>query len=287
MINDIKEIQAKTILSKATLKDADYDFSCNPYVGCSFGCVYCYASFMARMVGKKTGDWGNFVYAKINAPDLLKKEISKLKNHGAGKVIWFSSVTDPYQGLEVKYQLTRKCLQVLIDNNFQGKVSFLTKSDLVLKDLKLLQKLKDVEVGLTITSTDDAISRYFEKNAPPVSARLNALKKLHDAGVETYVFIGHLLPHFITNTNELTKLFKSVHDVGVKEIFVEFLNLSSYIKQRLKSELKDMDKSIWHEFYASQDRNYQNDLNDLIYKLVKKSGFKLRMEKTLYHKDMN
>ena len=272
---EIKEIQAKTILSKATLKDVDYDYSCNPYVGCRFGCVYCYASFMARMVGKKTDDWGNFVFAKVNAPDLLKKEISKFKDTGEGITIWFSSVTDPYQGMEVKYQLTRKCLQVLVDSNFQGTISFLTKSDLILRDLDLLKKLKNVEVGMTITSTNDSISRYFEKNAPLVTSRLAALKKLNNEGISTYAFIGPLLPHFMANKKELEKLFKSIYDAGVREIYFEFLNLSAYIKNRLKKE-----------FYESQKGDYRDSFSETIYDLVKKFGFKLRMEKTLYHKEM-
>ncbi len=284
---EIKEIQAKSILSPSTLKDVDYDYSCNPYVGCRFGCVYCYASFMGRMVGKKTSDWGNFVYAKMNAPDLLRKEVPKLKNHGRGKVIWFSSVTDPYQGLEAKYQLTRKCLQVLVEDNFQGEVSFLTKSDLVLRDIDVLKQLKNVEVGLTVTSTDDSISRYFEKYAPPVSARLKALKKLHQEKIKTYAFVGPLLPHFMANKDELDKLFVSIHEAGVREIYFEFLNLSTYIRNRLKNELKDLDINIWNEFYATKDNDYRDRFSDLVYGLVKKFGFKLRLEKTLYHDEMN
>ncbi|MEK9179444.1 MAG: radical SAM protein [Patescibacteria group bacterium] len=284
---EVKEIKAKTILSKATLKEADYDYSCNPYTGCRFGCVYCYASFMGRMVGKKTEDWGNFVFAKINAPELLKSEILKLKNNGRGKVIWFSSVTDPYQGMEAKYQLTRKCLQVLVDANFQGEVSFLTKSDMVLRDIDIFKRLSHVEVGMTITSTDDSISRYFEKFAPPASARLAALQKLHDEGIETYAFIGPLLPHFVASDEALDTLFSSVHNVGVKKIFVEFLNLSGYIRNRLKIELKDMDPKIWEEFYGSQKKDYREELSIKVYALVKKYGFKLRMDKPLYHKEMH
>lgn len=257
---EIKEVLAKTILSPATLKDADYDYSCNPYIGCRFGCVYCYASFMARMVEKKTSDWGNFVFAKINAPDLLKKEIAKLENKGKCKIIWFSSVTDPYQGLEAKYQLTRKCLQVLIDSNFQGLVSFLTKSDLILRDIDVLKQLKNVEVGMTITSTSDSISRYFEKYAPSVTARLTALKKLHSEKIKTYAFIGPILPHFITNETELANIFRSVREAGVSEIYCEFLNLSGYIRNRLKNELKDLDMSIWNEFYASQKKRLQKGI---------------------------
>ncbi len=135
---EIKEIQSKSILTKSKLPDADYVV--NPYTGCRFGCVYCYASFMSRYVGKDINDWGEFVYVKINAPELLQKEIQKLKNKGKGLSILFSSVTDPYQGVEAKYQVTRKCLQVLVDYGFEGKVSILTKSQLVTRDIDLLKK---------------------------------------------------------------------------------------------------------------------------------------------------
>jgi len=143
-----------------------------------------------------------------------------------------------------------------------------------------------VEVGMTITSTDDSISRYFEKYAPPVTARLGALKKLHDEKIKTYAFIGPLLPHFIANEHELMKLFASIRDAGVTEIYFEFLNLSSYIRSRLKNELKDLDIRIWNEFYASQKKDYREDLEKVVYALVKKYGFKLRIEKALYHKEM-
>jgi DNA repair photolyase len=284
---EIKEIQAKTMLSKSTLKDADYDYSCNPYTGCRFACVYCYASFMARMIGKQTSDWGTFVYPKINAPEVLDTEVKKLKNNGKGKVIWFSSVTDPYQGLEAKYELTKKCLEVLLKNNFEGTVTFLTKSNLILRDITLLKQFKQVEVGMTITSTDDSISRYFEKFAPAVSDRLLALKKLHEEGIPTYAFIGPLLPHFVTEPKKLTQLFQSIYDAGVRELYVEYLNLSPYIKSRLRKELTDMDESIWQKFYESQSVSYREELNTLVYKLIKQFGFKLRMDATLYHKEMN
>ena len=174
-IMEIKETQAKSILTKSKLPDADYVI--NPYTGCRFGCVYCYASFMSRYVGKETSDWGEFVYIKTNAPELLKKEITKLKNKGSGLSILLSSVTDPYQGVEAKYQITRKCLQVLVDYEFEGLVSILTKSGMVIRDIDLLKQLKNVEVGLTITSVDDNVSRFFEKYAPNVSQRI--LKHYH------------------------------------------------------------------------------------------------------------
>jgi len=283
---EVKEITAKSILSPSTLQQTDYDYSCNPYTGCRFSCVYCYASFMARMVGKKTEDWGSFVYAKMNAPDLLRTEINKLPNHGKGKVIWFSSVTDPYQGIETKYRLTRSCFEVLIQEEFEGKVSILTKSNLVVDDLEVFKKLQHVEVGLTITSTEDSISRYFEKFAPAASVRLDALRLLHRNSIPTYAFIGPILPHFSSKPEALDALFASVADTGVKEIYLEYLNLSPYIRKRLKNELQDLDVSLWDEFYNSQDIQYRNRMDVILKKLVQKYGFTLRLGSALYHKDM-
>ena len=283
---DIKEIRAKSILSPSQLKDSDYDYSLNPYLGCRFGCVYCYASFMGRFVGKKVQDWGEYVFAKVNAPELLKKEITKIPHKGEGKWIWFSSVTDPYQALELKYRLTRACLHVLVEYGFRGGVSFLTKSPLVLEDLPILKKLHTVEVGMTITSTDDSISRYFEKFAPPASARLKALKKLNDEGIKTYAFIGPLLPHYVAQKQTLDKLMKAIHDTGVRDVYVEHINLSSYILNRLKHEVEGIDPEILKMFYASKTKEYRHTFDRIVPDLLRKNGLRIRLGGTLYHKDM-
>ena len=179
---DFKEIQAKSILSPCGIPGIDYVI--NSYTGCRFGCTYCYASFMGRFLKDKgIKDWGQYVYAKINAPELLIKELSKLKDKGKGLEIFLSSVTDPYQGVEAKYQLTRKCLEVIRDCGFEGNISILTKSNLVLRDVDIFKALKHVVVGLTVTSYNDSISRYFEKYAPNVTDRFDALEKLNTSYV--------------------------------------------------------------------------------------------------------
>jgi len=177
----ITEVYAKTALTKSNLPDTDYVI--NPYSGCAFGCVYCYADFMRRFTGHLSDKWGEYVDVRVNVPELLKKELNNLINRinrgkagtfKAGKwpIIFISSVTDPYQGVEAKYKLTRQCLKILADQDFQGEVAILTKSHLVTRDIDILKELHTVTVGLTITSTDDQVGRFFEKFAPPLSKRI-------------------------------------------------------------------------------------------------------------------
>ena len=179
----IREIHAKTILSKSQVSD----YAVNAYVGCQHACVYCYAKFMKRFTGHQEA-WGAFVDVKVNAAELLAKEIAKKKR---GRV-WISGVCDAYQPLERKYQLTRKCLEVLVRNEWPVRVQ--TKSPLVLRDLDILKQGGDVEVGFTITTADERMRKIFEPGAPPVMKRIEALMVLHRAGIRTFVMIAPLLP---------------------------------------------------------------------------------------------
>lgn len=240
---------------------------------------------MGRFVDKTIYDWGEYVYAKVNAPELLNKEIKKLKNKGRGKEIFLSSVTDPYQGAEGDYKLTRQCLKILADYGFEGVVSILTKSNLVIRDIDIFKKLKHAIVGLTVTSTDDGISRYFEKSAPAVSVRLKTLKILNENGIKTYAFIGPLLPHFVAESDELEKLFKELSETGTKDIFVEHLNLAKYIRNRLFEEMKDVDQEILKKFYSSQSKSYRVELEEKIIKLIKKYKMNLLKDMVIFHKE--
>ncbi len=283
---EIREITAKSILTKTTLKNVDFDYTVNPYIGCAFGCVYCYASFMGRFVGKQMNDWGTYVFAKINAPELLAKEIKKLPNKGQGNAIWFSSVTDPYQGLETKYQLTRKCLQVLLIYGFLGEVHILTKSDLLIRDIDLFKRIPRHSVGLTITSTDDTISRYFEKYAPPVNKRLEALKKLKNANLHTYAFVGPLLPHILQDEKVLDQLFYQIAETGNTSLVVEYFNPSAYILKRLENELQGVDTEIIDMFRMSKNKEYRLEWDKRIKALVSKYKLTLAYGGALYHPEM-
>jgi DNA repair photolyase len=179
----VREIFAKSILSKSQIQD----YAINPYVGCSHSCRYCYAAFMRRFTGHKE-KWGEFVDIKVNAPDLLAREIKK---KGMGRV-WVSGVCDPYQAAEKSYRLTARCLEILLQH--QWPVTIQTKSSLVLRDIEILEKFKDIEVGFSITTADEIIREIFEPGASPIKERIRALDVLHSRGIQTFAMIAPILP---------------------------------------------------------------------------------------------
>jgi len=278
MLTKITEIQAKTILTKTNLPGCDYVI--NPYNGCQFGCIYCYAAQIARWKHPNE-KWGSYLDVKLNAPELLKKEIKNISG-----TIFFSSVTDPYVGLEAKYQLTRKCLEVLVQANYPDKISLQTKSPLITRDIDLLKQLKDVSVGFTVTTLDDKVSRFLEVEAPPVSARIEAIKKLTTEGIPTYAFIGPVLPHFIKSKADINELLNVLQSAGIKEVWFEHLHLVGPVKTRLMDYLKTTTPDLVFEFERADDAEYRAELESVIYNCLEGRGLKLGLNKIIYHRDL-
>ncbi len=179
---DIRE--TKSIITKSNIPGVD--FVINPYIGCQHGCIYCYAEFMIRFTGHKGDKWGEFL-------DIKKFDVNKIKpQRFDGKRILLSSVTDPYLPLENKYQNTRKILQKLVGTN--AEVTILTKSKLVVRDIDIFKKFKNIEVGISISTLDENFARIIERAASKPMERLETVKKIHDAGVKTWIFISPYFP---------------------------------------------------------------------------------------------
>ena len=210
----VKEIEVRTALTKTGIPGRKYCI--NPYTGCVHACRYCYATFMKRFTGHME-PWGSFVDVKINAPEVLRRELKKAEKGG----IIISSVTDPYQPAEAKYMITRKCLQILM--LFKFPVDILTKSPLILRDVDIISKIKDAEAGITITTEDDRIKNIFEMQTSTFHARVEALKKLHETGIRTYVFIGPILP---MNPELLAEKIKPY----VYSVIIDRMNYSHKVK---------------------------------------------------------
>jgi DNA repair photolyase len=206
----VKEVKAKSVLNKSKI----FDYCVNPYTGCQIGCRYCYARlFMRRYSGHKE-PWGEFVDAKINAPEVLKEE---------------------------KYELTRRCLKELAKKQFP--VNIQTKSKLALRDLDLFQKFEEIEVGFTITTDNEPVARQFEPQATPVKNRLKALEKIHASGIRTYAFIGPILPG---NPEKLAQDLEG----KVEYVYIDRMNYLNSIKGFYKESgfERETTDSFFHEY---------------------------------------
>ncbi len=179
----IREIQAKSILNASKI----HDYCVNPYTGCGVGCLYCYARLFIPRYSGHAEPWGTFVDAKVNAPDVLRRQLQRAKPGN----VWVSSVCDPYQPAEERFGLTRRCLIQLLEAGRPVLVQ--TKSARALADLDVIRRFPEARVTFSIATGDEAIARRFEPGASTVAERIAALARFHEAGIRTAAFIGPIL----------------------------------------------------------------------------------------------
>jgi DNA repair photolyase len=257
---EYRAIECKVALSPSKLPGLD--FALNPYQGCAHDCVYCFAPAMLR--ADRSG-WAREVGARMSMPKLLAKELRSKKG-----VVGVGTVTDPYQPLEAHLRLTRKCLEELSKAN--SRVSLLTKSDLVVRDLDLLRSLPQAEVGLSITLMDDTMSMRFEPGAPPPRSRLLALKALSQAGLDTYAMIGPILPGVLES--DLEPLVASIAASGTRRVMTDRLRLRPGLMQLFQERL-DPGRNGLREFMAAAgDQNKMRSLDQRIERACSATGLR-------------
>ena len=213
----VSHAPARDILTRATGFIGAYDFTLNPYSGCTFGCTYCYAAFFNR-TAEDRDNWGYWVRIKENAVELLQRRLRRAPDYLDGKAIYMSSVTDPYQPIERGAGITRGILEVMAgtgpanrgqppllnDDGVRPKTPapkprlvIQTRSPDVVRDCDLFRRIESnggrVRVNMTVTTDDEDIRRTFEPYCPSNPARLRAVAKLHDAGIDTCVTLTPLL----------------------------------------------------------------------------------------------
>lgn len=241
-----KEIQVKDYLTKSNLPASDYVI--NPYIGCTHGCKYCYASFMKRFTGHKE-EWGTFIDIKICDKRINTK---KLEN----KTVFLSSVTDCYNQLEEKYKITRRILKELINVNCNLNIS--TKSKLILRDIDLLKQMKNLTVSMSINTLDENFKNDMD-NASSIKERLNTLRELHDNGIYTVLFMSPIFP-YITNFKEIIEISKEYID----EYWFENLNLRGAYKTKILLYIQEKYPKLINEYndiYIKGNKKYWNDLS--------------------------
>ncbi len=275
------ETPCRSILVRSKLPDTD--LVANLYVGCAFGCTYCYASFMARQVNEPRTDWGKFVYAKRGALDAARRDLDRLKRRGATPSILLSSVTDPYQGIERKLQLTRGFVSELARRKYEGRLSILTKSPMVLRDAGVLSDVLDVEVGLTVTLGEDPISRELEAHAPSIAQRLDTLRRLAEGGPETYAFVGPVPPHIVDDLDQIDALLSSLREAGVRSVFVEHLNASHSLRARIAAIAEQRCPASLHHYLTAPPPATIDAITRYAEATARKHGLVLRTGKVIQH----
>lgn len=236
----VKGIVTKNIITKSKLPDADYVI--NPYVGCMHSCIYCYASFMKRFYSIDE-EWGKFVYEK-NFPQI--KNLDKYK----GKKILLSSVTDPYQPIENKKNMTRNIILSFCGSGVELEI--LTKSKLILRDIELLKRIQKLLVGVSVSIDEEIICRKVERGCSSYRERIDILKKLSLNNIKTYVFISPIFP-YITNYKKIIKELKGI----VNYFYFENLNLRSNYKKSVLYFIRENYNEYYEEYLKIyNDRSY-------------------------------
>ncbi len=252
----VSEVLCRSALVRSRIYGVDY--AVNPYTGCEHNCVYCYAVFMKKYTNHAE-PWGDFVDVKINAPTVLKKQLKTVRK---GRVL-FSSVTDAYQPLEKKYEITRNCLKQLEGTAFF--VSILTKSALVSRDIDILQHTS-CEVGFTFTTLDDEVKERFEPRSSSVQERLRALKEVDEAGIPVYVFFGPLIPFLSDSEESIGEMFTALEN-HVKYVIVDRMNLYNTAWTRIHSVLKTWKPELVQKYYMLKtDAEYNHILRKRVMK---------------------
>lgn len=241
----IRDVQTKNIMTKSSLPVGGY--SVNPYVGCTHGCKYCYASFMKRFTGH-TEPWGTFLDVK-HWP-----EIKNPRKYRGQRVV-IGSVTDGYLPQEEQFRNTRKLLEQL--RGSEAEILICTKSDLVVRDLDLLKQLGKVTVSWSINTLDEAFHQDMDK-AVSIERRLAAMKTVYDAGIRTVCFISPVFP----GITDFTAIFHRVQD-QCDLVWLENLNLRGGFKQDILDYIQEKHPDLvplYRAIYQKGDRSYFQQL---------------------------
>lgn len=227
---EIRETEAKSILHKFNVPKLPFRWGANPYRGCQHDCWYCYARYTHEFLQLPLGMFQHVVFAKVNAPAVLRKELKR--RSWQRELVNVGTVTDPYQPIERKYRLTRQMLQVFLD--CRTPVVLTTKSHHVLDDLDLLTEFSRqlfLNIVVTVTTTDEALSRKLEPSTCSIARRFQAIEKLAAAGIAVAVLMAPVFPVLTDSREQMESVVRAAADAGACYFIADVLNLRSSARQ--------------------------------------------------------
>jgi DNA repair photolyase len=265
----LEEKKSKSIIHPFIIKSYN-GLTINPYQGCSHRCAYCYATY------EWSPEFYDKVYAKTNAPEVLDRQLAAWKSDTIDPVM-IASATDAYQPAELRFELTRKCVQILQKYNVPYYV--FTKSAIIERDLKLHREYRhNCFIVWSITTCNEKIRRMLEPGTPPARKIFEVIKKFTDEGVCCGVNIDPILPLVTDTDQELEAVVRSCKEAGVHNVFGDLLRLRTDIWQRMKVVLRLLEipdgieryKDIIYSFDEPLDSSYVTADNRYAKKIVSK-----------------
>jgi DNA repair photolyase len=249
------EDHSQTAIAYNDSPDIGFNASLNPYRGCEHGCIYCYARPTHEFLGFSAGlDFESKIMVKLRLPELLRGELSSPK--WQPQTIVMSGVTDCYQPVERKLELTRRCLEVLLE--FRNPVALITKNHLVTRDLDLLSELakhRCASVCLSVTTLDNDLRKVMEPRTSPPAARLAAIRKLAEAKVPVSVNVAPIIPGL--TDHEMPKILQAAHDAGATSAGFTVVRLpyanASLFEQWLQTHFPDRKDKVLNRLRAMRD----------------------------------
>lgn len=243
----------KNILSRNSSPDLSFEYGLNPYRGCEHGCVYCYARPTHEYLGFSAGlDFESRIMVKYDAPEKLRERFSSPR--WKPETIMMSGVTDPYQPVERKLELTRRCLGVMAE--FLNPVSVITKNHLVTRDLDHLSELAQagaVHVTLSVTTLDRELGRIMEPRTSSPPRRLEAIRRLTEAGIPAGVNVAPVIPGL--TDHELPAILEAAREAGAVR--------AGYIIVRLPHGVKDLFSEWLEQHMPERKEKVLNRLRDM------------------------
>ncbi len=218
-------LPVRSLLNRCTGSRMPFTWTINPYRGCEFACKYCYARYTHEFMEMRDGvDFEQKIYAKQHAAELLRQELRRVK---PGEEIAIGTATDPYQPIERKLEITRAILQEFVRHSGL-ELGIVTKSALVVRDIDLLQEVSRsnrISVNLTVTTTDADLARILEPRAPRPDLRLEAVKRLREAGVRAGVICPPVVPGITDSPKQLEAVVRAAADARACYIYANPLFL--------------------------------------------------------------
>jgi DNA repair photolyase len=251
------EIEAKTILNRVPGNFLPFDWTINPYRGCSHACVYCFARPTHEYLGLDTGvGFDTQIVVKINAVELVRAETSPAR--WSGEPIAMGTNTDPYQPAEGRYRLTRGILEVLVERGNQ--FSILTKSTLALRDVDLFTEAArqgNVTVSFSIGTLDPVVWKETEPGTPHPLRRVEAIARLSEAGIPTGVLIAPVIPGLSDRPEQITEVEEAGREAGAGSVYTIPLHLRPGVREHFMGWLNGAHPELietYEELY--RDRVY-------------------------------